>query len=332
MKIKGIHTFAACRDWKADPAENAVWFQTFPPFGRYPVGGTVEGAAKDAEYVIDQEAADSVVAAFRAAAKDANWPGVLVDREHYSLDRDKPSDAMAWAKDIRQEADGSLWTRWEFTPTGRELWDTRTLVNRSPAFACEKVGKDYRPAELTSIGMTNTPHFKELSTLAAARAAEVTQEQATGEIRMKKLLEALGLGEGASEEEALAALQALKDKASAAEAKATEAEEKAKEEEAKCRKMACDAFIEKNKAKIADEAACREVYMASPDAAEKMIAACRAAAPAPAQTVLAAAKATPEVKKSGTAFATCREELASLPPSKRAAYYQAHKAEIDSGK
>lgn len=325
---KNIAIFAACRDWKADPAANAVWFQTFPPFGRYPVGGTIEGAAKDAEYVIDQAAADSVVAAFRAAAKDANWLGVLVDREHYSLDRDKPSDAMAWAKDVRQEADGSLWTRWDFTPTGRELWETRTLVNRSPAFACEKVGKDYRPVELTSIGMTNKPHFKELSTLAAARAAEVKQEQETGAIRMKKLLEALGLGEGASEEEALAALQSLKDKASAAEAKATEAEEKAKEEEAKCRKMACDAFIEKNRAKIGDEAACRAVYMSNPEAAEKLIAACKAA-PAAQQAVIAAAKKTPAAKK--TAFATCREEMAALPPSQRAAFYAAHKGEIEAG-
>lgn len=326
---KPMAIFAACRDYQVDEARNLIWFQTFPPYGRYPVGGTVKGAAPDAEFIFDEAAAKSIMAAFADASKDVNWPGVLVDREHYSLDPAKPSDAMAWARDIRQEADGSIWTSWDFTPKGRELWETKTLVNRSPAFACEKVGKDYRPVALASIGMTNTPHFKELSTVAAARAALAkTQEQ--GAENMQKILEALGLAEGATEEDALSAIATLKEKAATDEARATEAEKKAEESEAKCRAVKCDAFIAANKDKIGDEAACRAVYMANPEAAEKLIAACKAAPPAAPQTVIAAAKNTPAVKT--TSFATCREELASLPPSKRAAYYEAHKAEIDSGK
>ena len=47
------------------------------------------------------------------------------------------------------------------------------------------------------------------------------------------------------------------------------------------------------------------------------------------QTILAAAKKTPEVHKTGKAFASCREEMASLPPAERAAYYREHAAEID---
>ena len=169
--MKTTVIFAACREYKTEPATNATWFQTFPPYGRYPVGGTIEGAANDAEFVFDEAVAKAVMDAFRAAAKNPEWPGVLVDEEHYSLDRSKSSAAMAWAKDIRQEADGSIWTSWEFTPKGRELWESKTLLNRSPAFRCERVGRDYRPMELKSIAMTNTPHFSELSTLAAARAA-----------------------------------------------------------------------------------------------------------------------------------------------------------------
>ena len=34
--------FAACSAVRNDPATNATWFQTFPPYGRYPVGGTVK--------------------------------------------------------------------------------------------------------------------------------------------------------------------------------------------------------------------------------------------------------------------------------------------------
>ena len=315
-------TFAACSAVKEDAATKATWFQTFPPYGRYPVGGTVKGAADDAVFVFDEAAAKAVMDAFKAAAKNPEWPGVLVDEEHYSLDSSKSSAAMAWAKDIRQENDGSIWTRWEFTPKGRELWESKTLLNRSPAFACTKDGKEYRPFSLMSIGMTNAPHFKDLSTLAAARAAEVKNNK--GETHMKKLMAELGLAEDASEDAAVAACKALKDQASAA----TKARDEAL---AECRKMKCEAFIEANKAKIADVAACREAYMANPENAEKLIAACKAPE-AKTQTVLAAAKKTPEVKKDGESMATCREQMAALPANERAAFYKEHKADIDAGK
>ena len=315
--------FAACREFKSDAATNATWFQTFPPYGRYPVGGTIEKAADDAEFVFDEAAAKAVMESFRNAAKDPQWPGILVDEEHYSLDRSKSSAAMAWAKDIRQEPDGSIWTRWEFTPKGRELWESKTLLNRSPVFACARSGKEYRPTALLSIGMTNTPHFRELSNLAAARAAEVNKNN-KGEIHMKKLMAELGLAEDASEDAAVAACKALKEKASAAEKSAADVV-------AECRKMKCDAFIEANKAKIADVAACREAYMANPESAEKLIAACKAPEAKP-QTVLAAAKKTPDVPKDGGAVATCREQMAALPAGERAAFYKAHKDEIDAGK
>ena len=314
--------FAACREFTQDAATRATWFQTFPPYGRYPVGGTIKGAANDAEFVFDEAAAKAVMESFRNAAKDPQWPGILVDEEHYSLDRSKSSAAMAWAKDIRQEPDGSIWTRWEFTPKGRELWESKTLLNRSPAFACARNGKEYRPVELKSIAMTNTPHFSTLSTLAAARAAEVNNNK--GEIHMKKLMAELELAENASEDAAVAACKALKEKASAAEKSAADAL-------AECRKMKCDAFIEANKAKIADEAACRAAYMANPENAEKLIAACKAPE-AKTQTVLAAAKKTPDVPKDGESMATCREQMAALPANERAAFYKEHKADIDAGK
>ena len=316
-------TFAACSAVKEDAATKATWFQTFPSYGRYPVGGTVKDAADDAVFVLDEAAAKAVMDAFKAAAKNPEWPGVLVDEEHYSLDSSKSSAAMAWAKDIRQENDGSIWTRWEFTPKGRELWESKTLLNRSPAFACARNGKEYRPVELKSIAMTNTPHFTELSNLAAARAAEVNKDK-KGEIHMKKLMAELGIAEDASEDAAAAACKALKETASAAEKSAADAL-------AECRKMKCDAFIEANKAKIADVAACREAYMANPESAEKLIAACKAPE-AKTQTVLAAAKKTPEVKKDGESMATCREQMAALPANERAAFYKEHKADIDAGK
>lgn len=323
---KHLMFLAACSAVKVEPEKNAIWFQTFPPYGRYPVGGTIPKADKDAVYVYDADAAQKIVESFRSAAKRPDFPGVLVDREHDSLDPKKPSDAMAWAKDIRQEADGSIWTKWEFTPKGKELWETKTLINRSPAFYSDKVNeKEYHPCELVSIGMTNTPHFEELSTLAAARAAEVkTQERKD---KMNEILKALGLAEGASEADAVAAINALKTKASDAVTAAAASQTKADEAEAKCRKMECDAFLEEHKDKIADVAACREVYMKDPECAKKMLGACKAAETKP-QTVLGAAKKTPTVETTKE-LGTCREQMAALPPSERPAFYQSHKAEID---
>lgn len=205
--LAGVARAAACRDFRRDPQTDATWFQTFPPYGRYPVGGTVEGAAPGAEFVFDEAAAKSVLDAFRRAAEDPNWPGVLVDREHLSAERDGASDAMAWARDIRQEPDGSVWTRWDFTEPGRALWEGRVLVSRSPLFACARDGRDYRPVELVSIGMTNTPHFSDLSTRAAARAATTTDNSMKGTHDMDPdILAALGLGPDATKEDALAGL------------------------------------------------------------------------------------------------------------------------------
>lgn len=324
--FEGVLALASCR---ASSGAGGEWFETFPPYGRYPVGGTVEGAAEGAEFVLDEAAAKAVIAAFRRDAARPGWPGVLVDREHFSSDRGRPSDAMAWARDIRQEADGSVWTRWEFTAPGRELWDGKVLVSRSPLFACERVGRDYRPVALRSIAMTNTPHFTGLSTIAAARAAESAgnggNEENEGEIQMKKILEALGLAEGATEEEALAAVQGLKDRASAAEAQATEAETEKEKAVAECRALKADAFVAANAGKIADAAACRAAYVKDPALAEAVVAACKGATePAKRQQVLAAARGGTPPAAGGVMerLAACRSA------EERCAFAVAHAKEI----
>lgn len=192
--MKNTLYIAACSAVKE--IDGATWFQTFPPYGRYPVGGIIPGAPEGAEFVFDEAAAKSIIENFRAEAKKTDWPGILVDREHFSADREKTSDAMAWAKDIRQEADGSIWTRWEFTAPGKELWEGKVLINRSPLFACAKDGKTYHPLALKSIGMTNTPHFTELSTLAAAKSGSIVQKISLEYLIAKARTDANGLSHG----------------------------------------------------------------------------------------------------------------------------------------
>ena len=245
---------------------------------------------------------------FAAAAKAKGWPGVLVDQEHFSLDADKPSTALAWAKEIRRDDDGSLWTRWEFTEKGLKLWEGRMLVNRSPVLRLAKAGGSrYTPVELQSIGMTNTPHFKELSTLAAAKAAaESTTNE--GEIPMDpEILAALGLAEGAGKEEVLAAIKALKDKEAAAVAHATDAEKKAEDAEAACRGLKADAFIAANKERIADAAKFREAYLKAPEATEAAFALCKAAPAAkPSETRIVAREAKTPAATVGSGDASAK--------------------------
>ena len=300
---------AACTAHEDGGAGAPRWFQTFPPYGRYPVGGTVKGAAKDAVFVFDEAAARAVIEDFRQQAARPDWPGVLVDREHFSADADKTSDAMAWARDIRQDSDGSIWTRWDFTPEGERLWRDRVLVSRSPLFLSspDASRREYRPVALRSIGMTNSPHFKDLSTLAAAKAAaeETTNE---GEIQMDpEILAALGLAEGAGKEEVLAAIKALKDKEAAAVAQATDAEKKAEDAEAACRGLKADAFIAANKERIADAAKFREAYLKAPEATEAAFALCKAAPAAkPSETRIVAREAKTPAATVGSGDASAK--------------------------
>ncbi len=313
---------AACREARAD-ADGARWFQTFPPYGRYPVGGTVPGAREGAEFVLDEASARAVMDAFARDAARPDWPGVLVDREHFSADPDKPSDALAWARGIRQAPDGSIWTRWDFTPAGARLWEDRVLVSRSPYFLNDVSadGLVYRPTRLVSIGMTNTPHFTELSTLAAARAADAKPEK---EKHMDKIIEALGLPPDATEEDVLGAIGALKEKASASAAATEELKKERDDAVAECRAVKADAFLKEHAAVIGDAAACREVYLKDPELAEKMVAACRAAPARTAQQLL-----RPATAARATAAERAREGLAACrTPEEMAAFAVAHAREL----
>ena len=293
--------FMSCSASNLDAATNACWFQTTPKYGLYPGGEQITGRdgkpVKKATIVLDEKSTDKIMEAFRATVSVPGCPGILVDQDHFSCDLDKPTTALAWAKEIRREADGSLWTRWEFTAKGKELYEGKMLVNRSPVMLLDEVegwrgmGKAFTPYALESIGMTNKPYFKDLSPLAAAR--EVNNNK--GETMDPKILEKLELAEGATLDDVLAAIQALKDKEAAATATATDATKKQEAAEAKCRGLQCDAFIAAHKAQIADEAKFREAYLKAPEATEAAFGLFRTAEPpkAPAARISARDAKTP---------------------------------------
>ena len=69
------------------------WVQ-LTPCGEYPHRGA--GVTQ----VIDRKACDAMVSDFDGCKADENFPGVLVDFDHFSLDTDKPSEAAGWVTDL----------------------------------------------------------------------------------------------------------------------------------------------------------------------------------------------------------------------------------------
>lgn len=310
MRLRNIgHSFAVCTAHEDAGEATPAWFQTTPPYGDYPGGNITGKDGKPVENAVVRFDAPSVrkcVEAFRAEMARTDWPGILVDREHFSLDADHESDAMAWATDIRVADDGSIWTKWRFTPEGERLWRDKVLVCRSPVLALDD-GPDgiYRPKALKSIGMTNSPHF-DLSPLAAARKAAAEETNTQGDNMDKEILAALGLAETASKEDVLAAIQALKDKEAAAVAQATDAEKKAETAEAACRGYKADAFIAANKERISDVAKFREAYLKAPEATEAAFGLFRAQPAAPSTVRIVAREAATPAKTPGTGDASAK--------------------------
>jgi len=326
MTLKSI-IFAACREFKSEAGTDATWFQTTPPYGDYP-GGNVAGpdgkVIEGAVVRFDATSVKRVVDSFNAQMAAGNFPGILVDREHFSLNVEKPSDAMAWATAVRVADDGSIWTKWDFTPEGKRLFDEKILVSRSPVLTLKPVKgekKVFTPTALESIGMTNTPHFKNLSTLAAARQTQTTK----GNEMDPKILEALGLAEGATLEDVLAAIKALKDEKAAAVTQATDAEKKANDAETACRGLKADAFIAANKERISDVAKFREAYLKAPEATEAAFGLFKAqpAATAPATRIAAKDAKTPTATAGATAKVAARNSAVN-------AYMSAHRCSFQA--
>jgi hypothetical protein len=133
------------------------WVQV-TPCGEFPhVGAGVT-------QVIDREACDKIAVDFNGRKSDANFPGVLVDFDHFSLDTEKSSEAAGWISDL-ESRDTGLWARVRWSDAGLSAVQGGRFRLMSPVFpppaACEDLdGGKIRPLMLVSVALTNEPNIK----------------------------------------------------------------------------------------------------------------------------------------------------------------------------
>jgi len=128
------------------------------PCGEFPHAGA--GIVQ----VIDRAACDAMAADFNSRKSDANFPGVLVDFDHFSLDTEKSSEAAGWISDL-ESRDTGLWARVRWSDAGLAAVQGGRFRLMSPVFpppsACEDLGGGkIRPVMLVSVALTNEPNIK----------------------------------------------------------------------------------------------------------------------------------------------------------------------------
>ena len=130
------------------------------------------------------------------------WPLELqVDYDHAALraaPEGRPAPASGWIKDLRVAADGAIEGRVEWTPEGAAAIKAKKWKYISPDFSAPR-GAIRR---ISGAGLTNRPALVQAPLTA-------DQEVSMDKKILQRVLAALGLAEGASEEEIAAACERL---------------------------------------------------------------------------------------------------------------------------
>ena len=113
--------------------------------------------------VIDQEACIAMAARFAADAKTPNFPGLLIDFDHFSLDGEKRSEAAGWILGL-ENRDSGLWAQIRWSDSGEEAVKGGRYRFLSPVWArsdCVDLGNGrVRPVRILNAAVTNDPNLK----------------------------------------------------------------------------------------------------------------------------------------------------------------------------
>lgn len=197
--------------------------------GQYPdhyeEGGT--------SYRFTQDLTPQVLATI--AASDIPPEGILVDRDHFSGDADKPTEAVGWLRELAMCGD-DLAGLIEWTPLGLPLVTGKIYRHFSTVYPTEleeiKRGV-VRPTQLIGLALTNKPHNTPGQPPITNRELPEPKQQTIQKNTMNpEILALLGLPESATDEDVLAAIRSLKEGADAAAEAEADAIVNAEEEKA----------------------------------------------------------------------------------------------------
>jgi phage I-like protein len=272
---------------------------------------------ENGDQLCTREAFDALVAKWEEDGK----PEILVDFDHAS-EMGGATEAAAWATNLASDEDG-LHATFRMTDKGAEALTATRYRYLSPAWYVDEAG---HPTELSTIALTNRPNLpvprllnakpadaepapaqnaeagEPLSAPPEAEAVSTPDEgqpETNEKIQMDKLRELLGLAAEATDEEVLAAVDALRSERDALRSEKEQMEAAAKE-------AALDAeaeeFVEEKKELIEDRDACKNAYKRDPEGTRALFNALAARKPAtpaepgakPAPVVDVNAAKTPE--------------------------------------
>lgn len=181
---------ALCFELSADVPE---WVEVLPP------GPSVVG--RDSRTWTYDPA--EVMANTLAHSKGADLPFDYLHATELKAPQGDDAPASGWAREYRVNERGALEARVDWTAKARNSISEREYRYLSPVFTYDDTGRIHR---FSSFGLTNKPNL-------LIKALNAEQNPTTENIPMlaAAIRAALGLPENATEEQAVAAIQALKD-------------------------------------------------------------------------------------------------------------------------
>jgi phage I-like protein len=160
-----------------EPAPDG-WFH-IAPHGTFP---HPNGALQ----VIDAEACDAMQRTFQEEAKGPNFPGLLVDFDHFSHDPAQPSTAAGWLTALEHRDDG-LYAQVRWSDLGHQalkggryrlvspVWNRADCDTwTAPAGSEAKQTAHIRPRRLDRLALTNDPNLPGLAPLTNRREEPAT--------------------------------------------------------------------------------------------------------------------------------------------------------------
>lgn len=172
-------------------AADGVWIKLIP-------AGTFSGRDGRGPYHAGDEQSLSRIADLTRRYHDATE--IVIDYEHQTrnaLENGKPAPAAGWVKEVAARADG-LYGRVEWTAAAAQAIRAKEYRYLSPVYFHGKDGKIFA---LQNAALTNSPNLV-MAEVSAHSIFQAAHEEET----MKNILAALGLAEGASEADALVAI------------------------------------------------------------------------------------------------------------------------------